>query len=179
MLLSEAQADLRRAYVDGGPGTVISGLVWIAAAIAQAREGVAPAFAVLFFGGMLIFPLSVVVNRVSLGRTAESPENPFGRLVLESTVAMIGGLFAAWLFLRHDPALVMPLAALAVGAHYFAFRTAYGLPVFWGLGTVIVAMSLGAVFGFPPLTGSLVVAVGLVEIAFGLFLTIRGVRSQE
>ena len=176
MQLSEAQADLRRAYVDGGPGTVISGLVWIIAAMAQARAGVGTGFAVLFFGGMLIFPLSLVVNRALLGRTADSPENPFGRLVLESTFAMIGGLFAAWLFLRHDPALVMPLAALAVGAHYFAFRTAYGLTVFWGLGAVIVAMSVGAVYEVPLLAGSLVVAVGFVEVAFGLVLTILAVR---
>ncbi len=177
MQLNEAQTDLRRAYVDGGPGTVISGLVWLVAAMAQARAGVGTGFAVLFFGGMLIFPLSLVVNRALLGRPAESPENPFGRLVLESTVAMIGGLFAAWLFLRHDPALVMPLAALAVGAHYFAFRTAYGLSVFWGLGAVIVAMSLAAVYGLPPLAGSLVVAVGLVEVVVGLVLTVRGVRG--
>ena len=176
MQVNEAQADVRRAYVDGGPGTVISGLVWIAAALAQARAGVGTGFAVLFFGGMLIFPLSLLVNRTLLGRAAESPENPFGRLVLESTVAMIAGLFAAWLFLRHDPALVMPLAALAVGAHYFAFRTAYGLSVFWGLGAVIVAMSVGAVYGVLPLAGSLVAGVGVVEIVFGLFLTVRAVR---
>ena len=179
MQLSEAQADLRRAYVGGGPGTVISGLVWIAAAVAQARQGVGTGFAVLFFGGMLIFPLSLVVNRALLGRARESPENPFGRLVLESTVAMIAGLFAAWLFLRHDAALVMPLAALAVGAHYFAFRTAYGLAVYWGLGAVIVAMSVGALYGLAPLAGFLVVTVGVVEIAFGLVLTVRAVRREK
>lgn len=175
MQLNEAHEDLRQAYVDGGPGTVISGLVWIAAAVAQARAGIGTGFAVLFFGGMLIFPLSLLVNRFWLRRPGESPENPFGRLVLESTVAMIGGLFAAWLFLRHDPALVMPLAALAVGAHYFAFRTAYGLFAFWGLGAVIVAMSVGAIYGVLPFAGSLVLAVGVVEIVFGLVLTVRAV----
>ncbi len=173
MQLSEAQADLRRAYVDGGPGTVISGLIWIAAAMAQAREGVGTGFAVLFFGGMLIFPLSLLVNRALIRRASEATENPFGRLVLESTVAMIGGLFAAWLFLGHAPHLVMPLAALAVGAHYFAFRTAYGLLVFWGLGGVIMAMSVGAIYGVLPMAGFLALAVGVVEIAFGLVLTVR------
>lgn len=177
MQLREAQEDLRGAYVDGGPGTMISGLVWIAAALAQARAGVGTGFAVLFFGGMSIFPLSLLVNRVLLRRASESPENPFGRLVLESTVAMIAGLFAAWLFLRHDPALVMPLAALAVGAHYFAFRTAYGLSSFWALGAVIVAMGVAAVYGVPLLAGSLVAAVGLVEITFGLVLTVRALRG--
>lgn len=175
MQLNEAHEDLRQAYVDGGPGTVISGLVWIAAAVAQARAGIGAGFAVLFFGGMLIFPLSLLVNRFWFRRPGESPENPFGRLVLESTVAMIAGLFAAWLFLRHDPALVMPLAALAVGAHYFAFRTAYGLFAFSGLGAVIVAMSVGAIYGVLPLAGSLVLAVGVVEIVFGLVLTVRAV----
>lgn len=179
MQLGEAQADLRRAYVNGGPGTVVSGLVWIAASIAQAQSGVGTGFVVLFFGGMLIFPLSLVVNRAMLRRAAESRENPFGRLVLESTVAMIAGLFAAWLFLRHDSALVMPLAAVAVGAHYFAFRTAYGLSVFWALGAVIIAIGVGAMYGVPALAGSLVVAVGVVEIVFGLALTVSGLRGAS
>ncbi len=173
MTIDDAQADLRRAYMDAGPGTVISGLVWIAAAVAQSRGGIATGFAVLFFGGMLIYPLSLLVNRSVLKRVAELPENPLGRVVLESTIAMIGGLVAAWLFLPHDPELVMPLAALAVGAHYFAFRTAYGMAIFWVLAAVLVGLSGAAIFGMFPFGGSFVLLIGAIEIVFGIYLTIR------
>ena len=176
MRIDEAQADLRRAYLDAGPGTAISGLVWGAAALAQARSGVGTGFAVLFFGGMLIFPLSLLVNRALFGRAAESPDNPFGRLVLESTIAMLAAFLPAWLFLDSAPALVMPLAALAVGAHYFAFKTAYGLPIFWVLGGLLMAMSVAAIYRVFPLSGAFVLSVAAVEILFGIFLTLRALR---
>ena len=101
--MTDAQADLRRAYVDGGPGVIVSGVVWLIAAWVEARTGTATAFAVLFFGGMAIFPVSLLIDRGILRRARENPANPGGMLVLEATIAMIAGLFAAWLFLRHDP----------------------------------------------------------------------------
>jgi len=174
--IDEAQADLRRAYLDAGPGTIISGLAWAVAAGAEARSGIGTGFVVLFFGGMLIYPLSLLISRVLLRRAAESPDNPFGRLILESTIAMLAAFLPAWLFLETAPALVMPLAALAVGVHYFAFRTAYGLSIFWLLGAVLTAMSLAAIYRVFPLPGAFVLAVAIVEILFGSFLTIRSLR---
>ena len=176
MQTTEAQADLRRAYLDAGPGTIISGLVWAAAAVADARSGIRTGFVVLFFGGMLIFPLSLLVNRVLLRRAAESPDNPFGKLVLESTIAMLAGFLPAWLFLETAPALVMPLAALAVGAHYFAFRTAYGLSIFWILGALLMVMSVAAIYRMLPFPGLFVLAIAVVEILFGMFLMMRALR---
>lgn len=176
MRIDEAQVDLRRAYLDAGPGTVISGLVWAMAALVQARSGVGAGFAALFFGGMLIYPVSLLVNRALLRRPAESPGNPFGRTVLESTIAMIAGFLPAWLFVETAPALVMPLAALAVGAHYFAFRTAYGMSLFWGLGALLMAMALAAIYRVFPAPGAFVLSVAVVEILFGLFLTVRALR---
>lgn len=176
MKISEAQADLRRAYLDAGPGTIISGLVWAAAAVAEARSGIRIGFITLFFGGMLIYPLSLLANRALLRRAAESPENPFGRVVLESTIAMLAAFLPAWLFLDSAPALVMPIAALAVGAHYFAFRTAYGLSIFWLLGAALMAMSLAAIYRVFPAPGAFVLAVAVVEILFGSALTLRALR---
>ena len=99
-------------------------------------------------------------------------------LVLESTIAMIAGLFAAWLFLRHDPSLVMPLAAIMVGTHYFAFRTAYGDRAFWLLGALVTLAGLAAIYRFVPLPGGVTLAVALIELAFGATLTARGLRRS-
>lgn len=177
MQITEAQADLRRAYLDAGPGTIISGLVWAAAAVMEARSGVRTGFITLFFGGMLIFPLSLAVNRLVLRRAPESADNPFGRVVLESTIAMLAAFLPAWLFLNSAPALVMPLAALAVGAHYFAFRTAYGLGIFWALGGLMMAMSVAAIYRVWPWPDIFVTSIAAVEILFGLFLTARALRG--
>ena len=176
MLLADAQADLRRAYTDGGPGVLISGLVWLAAWFAESRSGVATGFAVLFFGGMLIYPLALLVNRALLRRAGEDKANPGGPLVMESTIAMIAGLFAAYLFLDHASELVMPLAAIMVGTHYFAFRTAYGDKAFWMLAAAVTLFGFGAIYHFLPLPGPVTLQVAVIEIFFGLGLTVRGLK---
>ncbi|WP_406696899.1 DUF7010 family protein [Sphingomonas glaciei] len=143
MLISDAQQDLRRAYVGGGPGVVISGFVWLAATWINHTAGAGPGFDSLFFGGMLIFPITKLVCRRAFGRENEFRSNPFGMTVLECTIAMIGGFFAAWLFLKSEPALVFPLAAVAVGTHYFVLKTAYGERLFWLIGGIVAAIGVG------------------------------------
>ena len=67
----------------------------LAAANVAASHGIAPAFGVLFFGGMMVFPLATLACRYLFGRAKESGDNPLGLTALESTIAMVGGLFAA------------------------------------------------------------------------------------
>jgi hypothetical protein len=81
---------------------------------------------------------------------------------------------AAYLLLPYAPDLVLPLAALAVGAHYFAFRTLYGDPLFLVLGAIISALALNVAFAFVPIPVGLVWCVAGVELIFGVILAIRG-----
>lgn len=178
MLIAEAQRDLRRAYVGGGVGVVISGLVWTAAAIVLRDRGVGPGFIALFVGGMLIFPLTKLVCTVALHRAAETAGNPYGMLVLECTIAMIGGLFAAWLFLPLKPALVFPLAAIAVGTHYFVFRTAYGNRLFWLLAALVTAAGCAEIF-VGAMRGWTAPLVAAIELVFGLVLLSGAKRSDR
>jgi hypothetical protein len=175
MIVSEAQRDIRRAYVGGGPGVLVSGCVWLAAALAQQWRGTGFGFAVLFLGGMLIFPLSTLASRAVFRRDRESAANPLGMTALESTIAMIGGLFAAWLLLPLKPALVFPLAAIAVGTHYAAFKTVYGDRLFWALAAAITAVGLFDILA-RPMPGGVALAVALVELGFGAALTVRTTR---
>ena len=64
MTITDAQADLRQAYVGGGPGAVVSGLLWLVVAWVEANEGTRTAFITLFFGGMLIYPLGLAASRM-------------------------------------------------------------------------------------------------------------------
>jgi hypothetical protein len=173
MQIGEAQGDIRRSFVGGGPGVFVSGLIWCAAAIAEAERGVGFGFAVLFFGGMLIFPLSLLFARVVFRRAAPQGGNGLTPIALESTAAMIGGLLAAYLLLPYAPDLVLPLAALAVGTHYFAFRTLYGEVIFLVLGAIISALGLNAAFGWIAIPVGLVWCVAGVELLFGVILSVR------
>ena len=178
MVISDAQQDLRRAYVGGGPGVIISALIWLVATLVQRNQGVGPGFAALFFGGMLIFPGAKLVSRTVFHRENESSSNPFGMTVLESTIAMIGGLFAAWLFLPSKPTLVFPLAAIAVGTHYFVFKTVYGDRSFWLLAGIVTAIGFGDIF-VSQMSGSTALLVSVTELAFGLVLTVRAKGSDK
>jgi hypothetical protein len=176
MNIAEAQRDMRRAYLCGGPGVITSGLVWCAAAWAQHNHSAAFAFTVLFFGGMFIYPVSTLVSRALFQRESEGLGNPLGMTALESTVAMIGGLLAAWLFLSFRPALVFPVAAIAVGTHYAVFKTVYGDRSFWALGAVITIIGLMGVFAL--LTSDVPLLVAIMELAFGTLLTLRGLKND-
>lgn len=172
MLISDAQLDLRRAYVGGGPGIMVSGLVWLVATFVLRSQGVGTGFTVLFIGGMLIYPASKLLCRVLFRRPNDAPGNPFGMAVLEGTIAMIGGLFAAWLFLPLRPELVFPLAAIAVGTHYFIFKTVYGDRSFWLLAAIVTAVGLADIL-VAPMRGLAAPLVAVTELAFGLVLTVR------
>ncbi len=86
---------------------------------------------------------------------------------------MIGGLFAAWLFLPSRPAYVFPLAAIAIGTHYAAFRTVYGDTLFWVLAGLITAVGVFDILGYIRLPGGPAIAVGVLELVFGILLTVR------
>jgi hypothetical protein len=87
------------------------------------------------------------------GERRKAGDNPLGLVALESTVAMLGGLFAAWLFLPVRPGYVFPIAAIAVGTHYAVFKTIYGDRLFWLLGALITAVGLLAIYPVVPLPG--------------------------
>ena len=179
LIIAEAQQDNRRAFVGGGPCAFISGVLWLTSAVLLKQRGVGSAFAFLFFGGMLIFPLSQIVSRQVFRRAPASRSNQLGLVALESTIAMIGGLFAAWLFLQSKPAYVFPLAAIAIGTHYAAFRTVYGDKLFWALAGLITAVGVFDILGYVRFPGGPALAVGALEIVFGILLTVRDKRPQS
>lgn len=179
MTVRDAQRDLRRAFVGGGPGVFVSGLVWLAAAMVERGQGIGTAFAMLFFGGMLIFPIGTAACRLLFKREKEAPNNPLGAIALESTIAMIGGLLAAWLFLPLRPDFVFPIAAIAVGTHYAVFRTVYGDALFWVLGGLITIVGLLSIFEVVPIPGGPTLAVSAIELLFAILLTMRGLRLND
>ena len=179
MTIREAQADLRRAYVGGGPGAVVSGLVWVVAAWVEANHGVRTAFIALFLGGMLIYPLGLAASRLLFRRAGEAKDNPMGPVALECTIAMIGCLIAAWLILPFKPELVFPIAAVAVGTHYFVFKTAYGDRTYWLLAAMVTALGLAEMFDVTQLGGGMILAVEVIEVAFGVLLTMRALKEAR
>ncbi len=141
------------------------------------QSSIANGFAVLFFAGMLIFPVSKVVLKMFFSRTPESKGNPGGLIVIETVFPMIGCLFAAWLLLPYRPELVFPIASIAVGAHYFGFRTAYGDWTYWFFGALLCLIGTFAIiFNFPS-RDIVPFIIASVEIIFGMWFVIVDKKS--
>tara|TARA_B100000035_G_scaffold70713_1_gene58042 strand:- start:2181 stop:2735 length:555 start_codon:yes stop_codon:yes gene_type:complete len=172
MTLENYQQELRRAYVRGGPGAIISGGVWFAAALMAMYSSISDGFFLLFFAGMFIFPASKLVLKLFFQRAPESKSNPGGLIALETVFPMIGGLFAAWLLLPHRPDLVFSVSAIAVGTHYFGFRTAYGDWTYWVFGAALCIIGISSIVLTIPSANLVPFVVALVEIAFGVWLIV-------
>jgi hypothetical protein len=134
-------------------------------------NGVPIGFAVLFFGGMLIFPVASFTVRSFFGRDKLSQANPGGLTVIETIFPMIGGFLAAWLLIPYRPDFAFPMSAIAVGAHYFGFRTAYGDWSNWILGGTMCAVGVAAIFYGLPAPHVVPYVIAAIEMAFGSWLT--------
>lgn len=164
MHLGEAQRDMRHAYVNGGVGILVSGLVWVIAGLVAYNAGLPTAMVTLFFGGMLIHPLSLLLARSFFRRGKPRAHNPMEMLALQSTAFLIIGLAVAYLVRDTYGDWFFAIALLTVGGRYLVFQTVYGMRVFLVLGVLLIAVGCGAIFwpALPPFAVALI--GGAIEI---------------
>ncbi|MFO0226921.1 MAG: DUF7010 family protein [Gammaproteobacteria bacterium] len=179
MDINAAQLGMRDSYLRGGPGAIVSGIVWLIAGVVGNNSGIPTAFAALFFGGMLIAPLSTLIVRAVFRREPPKRSNQGSLTVMETTFPMIGGLVAAWLMLPFRPDIVVALAAMAVGTQYFGFRTAYGDWTYWILGGTLVAIGCSSIFFGAPSAYITPFLVSVTEVVFGIWLTQKSVIRNK
>lgn len=171
----EQQDEMRHAYNDGAPGILVSGLVWIAAALACNLLGTNQAVWTLLIGGALIYPISAIVTK-AIGRPAKtSKANALNQLGMASTIWLILCCAMAYGLFLLKPALFFPAMMATIGSRYLIFASIYGRSIFWLLGvSLIVAANLSFFSAAPP-----VVAAGLgglIEILFAFFVFSKASR---
>lgn len=179
MDLKTAQAEARYTYSRGGFGALVSGVIWLIVAIIASKQGINTAFIVLFFAGMLIFPLSVLLLKLFFKRSMLPKGHPSGQIVGETIFPMIGFLFVAWLFIPLKPEWVFPIAAIGVGTHYFGFRSAYGDFTYWVLGGVVTAVGFLSIAFKQPNYEWVPYIVAAIEVVFGIWFLIKSPKSKS
>ena len=166
MEFSQAQSDLRRAYVNGGLGVLVSGIIWLAAGLITQSVSLQYGMAALFFGGMAIHPLSLLLEKLFVKREKAAASNPLEMLALQSTPFLIVGLVIAYVVSGSYPNWFFAIALMAVGARYLVFQTIYGMRHYIVLGAVLIAIGFSAIwfFSMPPYL--IAIAGGVTELLF-------------
>jgi hypothetical protein len=170
MQISEAQKELRAAYLGGFAGQLIAGVIWaLSAAIGAANPQYGMAF--LFFASMLLFPLTQFTLRM-MGRPPRlSADNSLGQLATQIAFTVPINfvlVFAATLYRTN---WFYPASMIVVGAHYLPFVFLYGMRQFAALAAVLILGGIGI-----GLYASGVFSLGgwLAALAFVVFAFIGG-----
>ena len=178
MNIQEAQRDVRRTFMGGFPGQLVSGLLWLTSSSVHTWWSPRAGILILLVGGTAIFPATVAMLRV-MGRPPglprRHPMNALGRQValalpLGLPVAVAAGVAVkGWLY---------PSVMILLGAHYLPFTFLYGMRMFTVLAGVLVAGGVG--LGWVAVDGSGVPAgwvTGSVLVCCA-FLGLRTVRLE-
>lgn len=139
MHVAEAQAEVRRLYVGGFFGQLVSGLLWLGSAALATWGSTRQAMVLLVVGGFFIFPAVMLALRLT-GRPASlSIGNPFGALGMQVAFVLPFSLPLVAAATLHNQAWFYPAFMVALGAHYLPFVFLYGMPMFGALAVLLTA----------------------------------------
>jgi hypothetical protein len=139
MYVQDAQREMRSAYVGGFWGQLVSSVIWLVSAALGTWVSPRASILTVVIGGFFIFPLTLLLLRLSPGRASVSAANPFTSLGMQVAfvlpfsmllLAPVGLYRLNWFF----PALMV-----LVGAHYLPFATLYGMRMFLFLAGILIA----------------------------------------
>lgn len=170
MNIFDAQAEARRAYFNGAIGVAVSGTIWLVSGIIASIGDINYAMLALFFGGMLINPISTLIESKILKLPPVSKENSLIWIGLYTVPFILIGMYAGFLLSPKNPALFFAFTLMAIGARYLCFQLIYGLKHFLFLAFALLALGFnGAWFGILP-AAYLALLGGAIEIVFAIII---------
>jgi hypothetical protein len=173
MNFNAAQNEMRRAYVNGGIGVLVSGIVWVIAGLVTQNISFQFGMVALFFGGMAIHPVAVLIERVAYKRNKVTAPNPMEMLALQTTPILFVGLFAGFLVSKDNPDWFFGIALLAVGARYLIFQTIYGMRHYAVLGFALIAVGFAAIWFVKMAPHLVAITGGVAELFFSIAILRR------
>lgn len=169
MSITEAQRDMRFAYFNGATGAVTSATAWLIAALVASFVSSTTGIVALIIGGMLIFPVSVLLCKAAGRPGKHSKGNPLAPLAIEGTIWMVISIPIAVGAAFHQAEWFFPAMLLVIGGRYFSFATLYGLRIYWAFGATLALAAVALlVLEAPVMSGAYTGA--LIEYAFGIAL---------
>lgn len=167
--LEAAQQDMREAYVYGSIGVIVSGVIWLIASLVLYYYSPQQAVWALIIGGMFIYPLGTLLEKLLGYRGSHSKGNPLGNLAMEGTIWMIMCIPLAYGLSLTKVEWFFQGMLMIIGGRYLTFASIYGTRLYWLLGGLLGLVAYGAFrWGLDAFTSALSGAV--LEISFGIGL---------
>jgi len=176
--LSEAQQEeMRHAYRDGAPGVLVSGIVWIVAAVVSHFLDIHRGVWTLIIGGALISPMSAMLTKAT-GRPGRAKGNSLNQLAMASTIWLILCCAMAYGLFLLKPVFFFPVMMGTIGCRYLVFASVFGRSIFWVIGaSLIVAGYIAYFWALVPAASA--AFGGLIEILFATVLLSQAVRDAN
>jgi hypothetical protein len=92
MIVEDAQRDVRSVFMGGLVGQLVSGVLWLLSAGISTWVSTRSGIAVLCLGGVLIYPVTVLVLRMMGRSTALRANNPLSDLAMQISFTIPLGL---------------------------------------------------------------------------------------
>ncbi len=168
MNLNECQREMRSAFLGGFAGQLVSGVIWLAASGISLWGTPRYGMAALFFGSMLIFPLTQRTMRL-MGRPGKvSAGNGLWQLGSQTAFTVPLNFLLVGAATLYREAWFFPSAMIVVGSHYLPFITLYGMRMFGLLAGLLVLGGAGLALYGPAVfsLGGWLAAVVLIAFAF-------------
>lgn len=178
MNINTAQQDMKFAYFGGGPGMLVSGLVWLLAGILGWQVSTTASVVAFFIGGMFIFPLGMLLSKMLKRPGKHASDNPLSALALESTMLLFAGLFIAYVVMQVQLAWFFPIMLITVGVRYLLFHSLYGMRSYWLIGATMAFTGMFCILLNAPFVWGAFIGSG-IELIGGVWLMIRVKGSNQ
>jgi len=171
MNFKEFQKDMRIAYLGGGTGIFVSGLIWLISGLSGIYFSKETSILIFFIGGMLIFPLGVLFAKLLNRSGKHQNNNPLAKLAIESTAILFIGLFIAYSIFLKQKLWFFPVMLMIIGVRYFVFQSIYGMKLYWILGLFLIIPGIFCLMSNQPFHFGGIIG-GIIELIFGVLVIV-------
>lgn len=167
--LQKAQEDMRNGYGYGSIGVFISGTAWLTASLIVNFYSSQKGIWALIIGGMLIFPVSTIIEKLIGIKGGHDKNNPLGKLGMEGTIWMIMCIPLAYGLYFIKSEWFFQGMMMIIAGRYLTFTSIYGLRIYWVLGAIL-GLSAYVLFRIEAKDFTSALTCGLIEIVFGIVI---------
>lgn len=149
MHVQDAQRNNRTVFFGGFWGQLVSSIIWLSSA--AVGYWVTPRASILtaVFGGFFIFPLTLLLLRLSGGSKSPTKDNPLGSLGMQVALVLPFSMLLLIPVTQLRLTLFFPALMILVGAHYLPFEFLYGMRMFTVLAAILIAAGVLIEMYFP------------------------------